>query len=59
MSVPGVAADELPYIDAHSVEVQAPAGRVWDEIVENPAPLRRRHGAARSLRDSLGLAAAR
>jgi hypothetical protein len=42
MSAPVLAADELPYIDAHSIEVQAPAGRVWDEIVEHTL---RRFGA--------------
>ncbi|MCW3019731.1 MAG: hypothetical protein JWN10_2039 [Solirubrobacterales bacterium] len=34
MSVAGPA-DELPYIDAHTIEVQAPVGRVWDQIVES------------------------
>ncbi|HSZ04250.1 MAG TPA: nuclear transport factor 2 family protein, partial [Solirubrobacteraceae bacterium] len=32
---PAVAADELPYIDAHSIEVNAPAERVWADIVEH------------------------
>jgi len=42
MSVAAVAADDLPYIDAHSIEVQAPSERVWDDIVENTL---RRFGA--------------
>ena len=35
MSAPAPPAEELPYIDAHTVEVQAPATSVWDEIVEH------------------------
>jgi hypothetical protein len=35
MSAPALAAEELPYIDAHTIEVQAPAASVWDEIVEH------------------------
>jgi hypothetical protein len=42
MSAPALAADELPYIDSHSIEVHAPAERVWDEIVEHTL---RRFGA--------------
>jgi hypothetical protein len=35
MSAPAPPAEELPYIDAHTVEVQAPATSAWDEIVEH------------------------
>jgi hypothetical protein len=42
MSAPAPAADELPYIDAHTIEVQATAGSVWDEIVQHTL---RRFGA--------------
>jgi hypothetical protein len=33
MTMSAVAADELPYIDAHSIEVQAPAGRVAGAVM--------------------------
>jgi hypothetical protein len=42
MSAPAPPAEELPYIDSHTIEVQAPAASVWDEIVEHTL---RRFGA--------------
>jgi hypothetical protein len=42
MSAPVLPADELPYIDAHTIEVQATAESVWDEIVQHTL---RRFGA--------------
>jgi hypothetical protein len=42
MSAPAPPDEELPYIDSHTIEVQAPAASVWDEIVEHTL---RRFGA--------------
>lgn len=42
MSAPVLPADELPYIDAHTIEMQATVESVWDEIVQHTL---RRFGA--------------